>query len=145
MLNGLVKVAVQMTVPTRPAGITALSLFFIFGATMGGLAALMLLFPGGVLEPLWRINPRAHEGLSGIGSWALLLMSVVCVGCGTAAVGLWRCTRFGFWTALTILSINLAGDIANALIAKDWRNLIGLPVGGFMLAYLARRRRVFDR
>ena len=137
--------AAQMTVPTRPAGITALSLFFIFGATMSGLAALMLLFPGSVLESLWRINPRAHESFTAIGSWAVLLMSVVCVGCATAALGLWHCTRLGFWTALMILSINLAGDTVNALIVKDWRTLIGLPIGGLMLAYLLRQRRVFDR
>jgi hypothetical protein len=134
-----------MTVSKRSAGITALSLFFIFGASMSGLAALMLLFPGSVLEPLWRINPRAHEGLTAMGSWALLLMTGVCLGCASAALGLWRCTRWGFWTALTILCVNLAGDTVNALMARDWHTLIGLPIGGFMLAYLLRHQHVFKR
>ena len=138
--------AVQMTVPKRPAGITALSLFFLFGASMSGLAALMLLFPGCVLvEPLWRINPRAQEGFTAMGSWALLLMTAVGLGCATAALGLWRCTRWGFWTALMILCANLAGDTVNAVMARDWHTLIGLPIGGFMLAYLLRHRRVFER
>jgi len=37
---------------TRPIGIIALSLFFVFGSVMSGLAAVMLLSPGSVLEPL---------------------------------------------------------------------------------------------
>jgi len=129
----------------RPPGITALSLFFLFGATMSGLTALMLRFPGGVFEPLWRINPRAQAGFTAMGAWGLLLMTAVCVACVIAALGLWRCTHWGFWAALLILSVNLAGDTANALIAGDWRTLIGLPIGGFMLAYLFRRRRIFER
>ncbi len=128
----------------RPVGITALSLFFVFGALMSGLTFLMLLFPGSVLEPLWRLNPRAHEGFAAMGPWAVLLMLVVCLACAVAAVGVWRCTRWGFWTALAILSMNLAGDTTNALITGDKRTLIGLPIGGFIIWYLLRQRRLFD-
>jgi len=53
-----------MTHPSRPSGITALSTFFLFGTVISGLAAVMLLFPGSVLEPLWRLNP--HAGLPDI-------------------------------------------------------------------------------
>ena len=70
-----------MTSASRPAGITALSLFFVFGTVMSGLAVFMLLFPGGVLEPLGRLNPRARDGLTAMGVWALLLMSLVSVAC----------------------------------------------------------------
>jgi hypothetical protein len=127
----------------RPLGITALSLFFVFGFAMSGLAAVMLLFPGSALEPLWRLNPRAREGFAGMGAWAVLLMGAVCVACATAALGLWRGTRWGYWTALAILSVNLAGDTLNVFIARDWRTLIGLPIGGTMIAYLVSRRRWF--
>ena len=38
----------------RPSGITALTLFFVvFGTVMSGLTAVMLSFPGSVIEPLW--------------------------------------------------------------------------------------------
>jgi uncharacterized membrane protein (DUF2068 family) len=130
---------------SRPAGITALSLFFVFGTVMSGLAAVMLLFPGSVLEPLWRLNPQARAGFVTMGNWAVLLMALVCAACATAAIGLWRCARWGHWTALAILSINLAGDTLNALIAHDWRTLIGLPIGGVVIAYLFSKRRVFER
>lgn len=134
-----------MTHVKRPAGINALSLFFVFGAVISGLAAVMLLFPGSVLEPMWRLNPRAHEGFAAIGPWAVMLMAVVCVACVAAGFGLWRCQLWGFWMAITILSINLIGDLANALMARDWRTLIGLPIGAGMVAYLVRKRRAFTR
>jgi hypothetical protein len=127
----------------RPPGITALALFFVFGTIMSGLTAVMLSFPGSVIEPLWRLNPRAREGFVGMGGWAVVLMLVVCVACATAAVGLWRCSRVGYWTALVVLAINLVGDTANAVVGDDWRTLIGLPIGGLMMAYLVRKRRVF--
>jgi hypothetical protein len=134
-----------MTTAVRPAGITALSLFFVFGALMSGLAAGMLRFPGSFLEPLWRLNPHAHKGFASLGIWAVLLMSVVCFACAAAAVGLSRCRRWGLWTAVTILSINLMGDTANAAITRDSRTLIGLPIGAIMIFYLLRKRPIFTR
>jgi len=62
---------------------------------------------------------------------------------GAAALGLQRCKRWGYWTALAILCINLAGDTTNAVIAHDWRTLIGLPIGGAMVVYLLTKRSAF--
>jgi len=130
---------------TRPAGVTAISLFFVFGTVMSGLAGTMLLFPGSALDELWRVNPHAREGFTAIGAWAILLMGVVCVACATAAIGLWRCARWGYFTALIILVINLTGDSLNAVMLHDWRTLIGLPVGGLMIWFLVKNRSVFRR
>jgi hypothetical protein len=112
---------------------------------MSGLAATMLLFPGSALDELWRVNPHAREGFTAMGAWAVLLMSVVCLACATAAIGLWRCARSGYFTALTILGINLTGDSLNAVMLHDWRTLIGLPVGGLMIWFLVKNRSVFRR
>jgi hypothetical protein len=132
-----------MTQPSRSPGITALSFFFLLGTVMSGLAAVTLLFPGSVLEPLWRLNPRARDGFAAMGSWAVLLMVLVCVACGMAARGLQRCKRWGYWMALFILTINLAGDTANAVLAHDLRTLVGLPMGGAMIVYLLTKRSMF--
>lgn len=129
----------------RSFGITVLSLFFVFGTVTSGLTAAMLLYPGGILEPLWRLNPHAHEGFARIGNLAVLLMVIVCFACATAAIGLWRCARSGYVTALVILSLNLVGDTMNATIAHEWRTLVGLPIGGAMILYLLRSRRRFQR
>ncbi len=132
-----------MTHSRRPPGITALSFFFMFGTVMSALAAIMLLMPGSVFEPLWRLNPHARDGLTAIGLWGVLLMGVVCVACGMTALGLRRCKRWGYQMAFSILTINLAGDTANAVIAHDWRTLVGLPIGGAMIVYLLTKKSTF--
>ena len=128
---------------TRSTGITALSFFFIFGGLMSGLTSIMLLFPGTALDSLWQLNPAAQAGFATMGKPAVLLMLAVCAACTTAALGLWRCARWGYWTALAILSINLIGDTTNFFLAHDRRTLIGLPIGGAMIAYLISKRRAF--
>jgi hypothetical protein len=120
----------------RPLGITAIAIFFCFGACMSGLAAIMLLFPRSPLDVLWRVNPRGHEGFAAVGGWAVLLMVIVCAACVAAASGLWRRKLWGIWTAIAILTINLLGDTLSAVLQSDLRTLIGLPIGGAMIWYL---------
>src|SRR5438105_2968948 len=108
-----------MSFSSRPAGVTALGLFFAFGTSMAFLAAMMLLFPGSILEPLWRLNPHARESFAAMGLWAVLLMAIVSAACATASIGLWRRKLWGYVTALTILSMNLIGDTTNALLQND--------------------------
>lgn len=43
--------------------------------------------------------------------------------------------------ALAILSVNILGDLFNALMRHDLRTLIGLPIGGAMIAYLICSRK----
>lgn len=135
----------QMNSTKRTLGITALAGFFCFGACMSGIAAALLAFPGNRFDSLWRANPPGHEGLLMMRGWAVLLMATVCAACIVAAVGLWRLRSWGLWTALTILTINLAGDTASALLAHDPRTLIGLPIAGLTIGYLLRKRYLFAR
>jgi uncharacterized membrane protein (DUF2068 family) len=123
----------------RPPGLTALSGFFVFGAAMSGLTCFLLLFPGTVLDPIWRLNPQAHEAFRSMGIWAVVLMAIVCAACALAAWGLWIVAPWGRWLALGILTVNLIGDVGNAFLRGDLRTLIGLPIGGALIAYLLRR------
>jgi len=127
----------------RPLGVTIISIFFAFGALMAALASTMLLFPGSVLDRLWELNPQAKPGLTALGVRGVVLMAIVCISGTTAAVGLWRRRRWGLRFAVAALSVNLAGDLGNAVLLHDWRTLIGLPIGGAIIGYLIFRRRVF--
>jgi hypothetical protein len=132
-----------MTDKPRPVGITLISLFFGFGTLASGLAAVMLIMPGTPIDVLWRLNPHAHEGFVAMGRWSAVLMLTVCLACGFAARGLWRCRRWGYWMATGILTINLIGDTTNAFLLGDWRMLVGLPVAVLMIFYLMKNRAVF--
>src|SRR5262245_12021323 len=101
---------------SRPWGVTALGVFFAFGAAMSLASFVALLFPGGLLEPMWRLNPRARESFADMGPWALVLMAVVCVACLSAVLGLLRSRRWGYLVAATLLVVSLLGDLANALL-----------------------------
>src|SRR6185503_9913095 len=96
---------------SRPWTVTALSVFFALGATISGLSFIALMFPGGLLEPMWRLNPRAREQLTEMGGWAMLLMAVVSVLCALTARGLWRGSRIGFVLGVTMLVVSLLGDL----------------------------------
>jgi hypothetical protein len=128
---------------SRPVGIALLSFFFLFGVVASGLSAVMLLLPGSPLDVLWRINPHAHEGFLTMLHWAVVLMSAVCFACAVAALGLWRCRPWGYWTAIVILSMNVLGDTINSLLRRDWRTLIGVPIAGLMILYLFKKRNDF--
>jgi predicted membrane protein DUF2127 len=129
--------------PTRRWGILALTIFFICGALMSGLTAFLLAFPGTILDAVWKANPQARQNLHTMGIAAIVMMIVVSAACATAAVGLWRRARWGYWRAIIILSANLVGDTLAAFFRHDWRTLVGLPVGGAMIAYLISRRQIF--
>jgi hypothetical protein len=120
--------------------IKLIALFFAFGATMCALTIMLLLFPGSSLDSLWRFNPDAQIAFHSIGKAAFLIMIVVGTGCAFAAVRLWRNSRWGIRLAIIILSLNILGDLFNALVRHDYRALIGLPIGGAIIFYLARSR-----
>lgn len=131
----------------RIVGLNLLAAFFAFGAIMCALTLVLLLFPGSLLEPLWRLNPEAQVGFRTIGHWALVLMLVTGIACALASAGLLRRAEWGRRLAIAILSVNLLGDLGNAVIRHDYRTLIGLPIAAALIAYLmsASVREIFGQ
>jgi hypothetical protein len=119
--------------------------FFGFGAAMSAAIVLALATPGGWLEPMWRLNPRARDQFAAMGPWGVVLMGVVGVACLVAAVGLLRLSRLGWLVAVALLAVSLVGDFANALLGIEPRAWLGVPIAALLLWYLtsARMRAVF--
>ena len=117
----------------------SLAAFFLFGVAMCALTIVTLAFPGSVLEPVWRLNPDAHRSFRSIGPWAFVLMATVGAACLFSAIGLFRRAPWGRVLAVLVLVTNLAGDVAASLLRHDARTLIGLPIGGAMIALLLSR------
>ncbi len=119
----------------RPStGLVALSGFFALGAIIAGATSVALLFPGAPLQ--LRLNPPAYVALQGMGAWAMVLMVAVAAGCACSAWGLWIRARWGHRLAVALPVVNLVGDATNALMRRDLRTLIGLPIGVALIAYL---------
>ena len=128
-----------------PIGIKLLVIFFAAGALICSLVMLALAFPGGVLEPIWRLRPDAQTDFQEIGTWAMALLAAVGAACGLAAFGLARRAEWGRRLAIGVLTVNLVGDMFNAVFRGDLRTLIGLPIGGFIIWYLSREGRASAR
>ena len=120
-------------------------IFFGAGALICLVTMLALAFPGGFLEPIWRLKPEAREQFHQIGNGSAALMGVVGSACGLAAIGLARRAEWGRRLAIGILTVNLVGDTLNAILRHDPITLIGLPIGGLMIWYLARKGRALRR
>jgi len=121
-----------------PIGMKLLALFFAFGACMCALTIWLLLFPCSALDSLWRLNPEAHAAFQRIGRLLILLMVIVGVACALAAIGLARNAKWGRWLGILILAANLLGDLTNTIVRHDLRTLIGVPIAGAMIFYLAK-------
>lgn len=128
-----------MNTLARSTIVTAFVAFFALGACIAFVAAVALLTPGGFLEPIWRLNPRAQIAFASLGGWSIVLMSGVSALCLSAAVGLWRRKRWGYYLAIAILIINLIGDTTNVLLGTERRAVIGIPVALILLWLLSRR------
>ena len=122
-----------------PIGMKFPAFFFMFGTCMCGLTIALLLFPSGVLDSLWRLNPEAHAAFQRMGRLSILLMAVVGIACTSAAIGLARNARWGPWLGILILVVNLVGDLTNTFVRHDLRTLIGVPIAGVMIFYLTRQ------
>src|ERR1044071_8423366 len=120
-------------------GIVLLVVFFTAGALICALVMLALAFPGGILEWVWTLQPDARLGFDEFGHWSIALMAAVGAACGLAAFGLARHAEWGRRIAIGVLTVNLIGDMFNAVFRGDMRTLIGLPIGALMIWYLMKR------
>jgi hypothetical protein len=119
-----------------------LVIFFTAGALISLIVMLALAFPGSYLESIWWLKPEAQSQFQAIGRGAsVALMAVVAAACGLAAVGLAKNSEWGRRVAIGVLTINLIGDSLSALLTRDAKILVGLPIGGLMILYLVRIKR----
>jgi len=127
---------VNFPATNRPAGVTALACLFAVGVLASGLSAISLLNPGGALEPMWKLNPRARESFSRMGVWAPLLLAVVCAACAACAYGFFVGRRWAYPLGVGGLLVNVTGDIVNAVLGIEPRAVVGVPIVALILWYL---------
>jgi hypothetical protein len=129
----------------RSVGIALLSAFCVLAAAIPVTAVVSLLWPGGPLEPMWKLNPPARPAFASMGPWALVLLGTVSVWSAVTAIAVWKRKEWGRQLAIFGLALNALGDLTNAIVRHDPRTLVGLPIVALLLAYLASRgvRRYF--
>jgi hypothetical protein len=124
----------------RPPGFAAIGVFLFFGATMATLAATTLLWRGTPLDRAWTLNPTAYEQLSPLGSKVGILFLLLAVALVTAGIGWFRGRLWGWRLAVSIIGIQVIGDIVNLVRGDLLRGGTGVIIAGALLLYLLRRR-----
>ena len=124
--------------PGRPVGVTLIASFIAAGAVIAGTSAASLAFPGSPLEQMWRLKPSAWVDFERMDGWAVPMLVVVALACALCAFGLFRRRPWARPVVIVLLAINLGSDFGNFIFRHDPRTLIGLPIGGLIIWYLAR-------
>ena len=120
------------------AAFRAVGIFCFVGACCALYAAITLAWPGTALDRLWVVNPIGHAGLLPLGrgiGLAFLALSGAMVVLGW---GWLRRRRFAWYGMVGGISLNMLGDVGQA-VAGRWREgLFGVAVAVLLLTYLLR-------
>jgi hypothetical protein len=130
----------QSTAGERPRGFLPIGVFFVVGATMAAYAAITLLVPGTFLDVLWVLNKQGHEGLAALGRLAALPFVILSPMLALAAVGWFRRRRWGWLIGVTIIAINMVGDISQIAFGERLKGAIGVAIAGLLLIYMTRSK-----
>jgi hypothetical protein len=107
---------------------------------MAAYAAITLLFPGTFLDVLWVLNKQGHEGLAALGRLAALPFVILSPTLALAAVGWLRRRRWGWLLGVTIIAINMAGDISQIAFGERLKGAVGVAIAGLLLIYMTRSK-----
>ncbi len=124
--------------PNRPAGFVPIGIFFFFGSVMATYAAITLLIPGTFLDKAWELNKSAHVQLAAMGPIMAAPFAFLSVVLFLAGVGWFKRRRWGWVLGVSVIAVNLTGDLIQ-LALGDWlKSMVGVVIAGLLLIYLTR-------
>src|SRR5271165_5589953 len=94
-------------------GIIAVGMFLIFGAAMASLAGATLVLPGGALDSIWNLNPRAHEELAPFGRVVGIPFLLLGATLAVASLGWFKRRRWGWRLTVAIIATQVLGDLVS--------------------------------
>jgi hypothetical protein len=103
----------------KAPGVAAIGVFLFFGATMAGLAATTLIWPGTSLDRAWDLNPTAYQQLAPLGGKVGILFLLLAAALVISGIGWFRRRLWGWRLAVVIIGIQVLGDLIN-LVRGDW-------------------------
>jgi len=128
---------------SRPgwSGLRIVTVFLLFASLMALFIGILLLFPGELLESLWRFNPEARAAFQSMGKLSSVLLFAVGAIAGGAAVGIHRRQKCGWWLAVLLFAVNACGDVVSLFVAgRMARGVTGFLISGLFLLYLVQPR-----
>jgi hypothetical protein len=121
-----------------PKGIIAVGIFLFFAAIMASLAGTTLVWRGTTLDRLWTLNPRAYKELAPHGKAAGIPFVFLGVTLVVAGMGWFKRRLWGWRLAVSIIAVQVLGDLVNAFMGDLVRSGVGFVIAGALLVYLLR-------
>jgi hypothetical protein len=121
-----------------PPGMTALGIFFLFGAGIALLAGSTLIWPGTILDRIWNFNPRAFHQLEPFGRTAGIPFVLLAVALSFAGLAWLQRSVWGWRLAVAIIATQIIGDLVNAFLGRIVEGGTGAIIAGALLLYLLR-------
>jgi len=122
-------------------GLTVVTAFLVIAALMATFIGTLLLFPGSLLEWLWRLNPAARTAFESMGWPSSVLLFLVGAVAAGAAVGIRKRRKWGWWLAVLLFAVNIAGDVLSLAVSGGvGRGVAGVLISALFLLYLVRAK-----
>ena len=122
----------------QPAGFFPLGMFFFFGAVMATYAGFTLLWPGTFLDRAWVLNKNAHVQLSSLGRIMAAPFVILATVLLLAGIGWFRRRYWGWVLGVTVIAINLIGDLIHMALGDFLKSAVGVVIAGLLLIYMTR-------
>lgn len=120
-------------------GVVLFGWFLAAAAVVAAFAAASIVWPHGLLAAMWAAKASAYATLRHMKAVAGPALVVVAVALGASALGWSRRRGWAWGVAVGVLALNLAGDLATAVLARQWAQLAGGVVEGALLVWLLSR------
>lgn len=118
------------------SSVRLLSLFFLIIALISGALDAALVSNSKSLAVLWEVNRQAEQTFRELGPRGVVFLSCVSVLCLVTAIGLWCHRRWGYRLAITLIVVNLIGDLFTLLDLRQPQAMITIIVATGMLSFL---------
>jgi len=121
------------------SGLSVVIMFLLFAGIMAAFVGTALLFPGRLLDAMWRLNPEARAAFEDMGKLATLLLYGVSLIAVAGAIGIQRRRKWGWWLAVMLFAANGIGDAVSLVVQRRiWHGVSGILIAGLFLGYLLR-------
>jgi hypothetical protein len=125
--------------PRRPLAVLIVAAF-LFGATgISVIVGFSLLFPNRLLDRMWSLNPAGAAMFQSIGPTSGIFLLMLGAAIFPAARGLLHGSKWAWWFAISLFTVDACGDIVSYFIIHDAaRTITGVLISSAFLYILCR-------
>jgi|SRR5689334_163965 len=125
----------------RPLVVSIVAVFLFAATGIAVIVGFTLLFPSRLLDRMWSLNPAGAAMFQSIGPLSGLFLLMLGAAILPAACGLLRGSKWAWWFAVSLFTMDACGDIVSYFIIHEaLRTITGVMISSAFLYTLCLRR-----